>query len=97
MSSARIQTAISVALLLWSLSGARAQNFCPEGRTFSGQCVKPGLAQSMRKSTILNTQPKISYTAPPLLPMEEYDYYRPPDFQEIFRLFAIGQNTRRTR
>jgi hypothetical protein len=81
---------LSAALLLLPIAGAGGQTVCPEGRTLSGKCVKPDLAQSMRKSTILNTQPKLSYTSPPLLPSEESDYYTPRDFQELLSLFASG-------
>jgi hypothetical protein len=78
------------AALLAPVSGASGQGICPEGRTFSGTCVKADLAQSMRKSMILNTQPKLSYTSPPLLPKDDSDYYTPRDFQEILSLFASG-------
>jgi hypothetical protein len=81
---------VTSALLLVPIFGAHAATFCPEGKTLSGACVKPDLAQSMRTSTILNTQPKLSYTSPPLLPKDDYDYYVPRDFQEILSLFASG-------
>ena len=81
---------LSMVLLLMPMVRAHSQAACPEGRTLSGKCVKPDLAQSMRKSTILNTQPKLSYTSPPLLPSEDYDNYVPRDFQEILSLFASG-------
>jgi hypothetical protein len=82
-------TAMLGATLLLDLSGsASAQNVCPEGRTLSGACVKPDLAQAMRKSTIVDTQPKLSFISPPVLPSEDYDYRRPPDFGEILRLWG---------
>lgn len=69
---------------------AQAQQICPEGRTFSGACVKPALAQSMRKQTLVYTQPKFSYTAPALLPSEDGEYYVPRDYNEIRNLFGGG-------
>jgi len=81
---------LSAALAVVPIAGAGGQTACPEGRTLSGKCVKPDLAQSMRKSTILNTQPKLSYTSPPMLPSEDHDYYVPRDFGEILSLFASG-------
>jgi len=81
---------LSVALLLMSVASARSQAVCLEGRTPSGKCVKADLAQSMRQSTFLNTQPKLSYTSPPLLPSQDYDNYAPRDFQEMLSLFAAG-------
>lgn len=76
--------------LLAATSDGKSQAACSEGRTASGRCVKPDLAQSMRKSAIIETQAKLSYTSPPLLPSEDRDYYVPPDFQEIISLFASG-------
>ena len=61
------------------LSGAAgAQDRCPEGRTMSGECVNPGLAQSMRQTAIIFSQPKLSYTAYPVLPADDW-YYRYPN------------------
>jgi hypothetical protein len=41
---------MSAAIFLPALCGAaQARPFCPEGRTFSGECVNVNLAQSMRK------------------------------------------------
>lgn len=61
--------AISSALLL--SHGVRAQNSCPEGRTLSGECVNPSLAAAARQSAVLFSQPLISYTAYPVLPVED--------------------------
>ena len=71
----------------------RAQRVCPEGRTFSGECVKADLAQSMRKQTIVYTQPKFSYSAPPILPIEDWAYYLPRHHHELRGLFGIGALT----
>ena len=68
----------------------RAQNICPEGRTFSGACVKADLAQAMRKQSIVYTQPKFSYSAPPILPSEDRDYYLPRHHHELRSLFGIS-------
>lgn len=90
-----ITAMLGAAMLLGAVASAGAQNACPEGRTLSGACVKPDLAQAMRRSTIVDTQPKFSYTSPPMLPNEDYDYRRPPDFGEILRLFGGPDGTRR--
>ena len=67
---------------------AHAQDRCPEGRTFSGACVKADLAQAMRRQTIVYTQPKFSYTAPPWLPSQDGEYPVPRDYNEIRKLFG---------
>src|SRR5437764_1367106 len=55
------------------LSGvAVAQNTCPDGRTASGQCVNAGLAESMRQAGVIYSQPKLSYTAYPVLPSLDF-------------------------
>jgi len=60
---------LSAALLAFaSLSPGFAQTNCPEGKTASGACVKPGLAKLMRWQAILMTQSKLSYTAPLSMP-----------------------------
>jgi hypothetical protein len=54
-----------------------AQTPCPEGRTGSGQCVNPGLAQSARRAAVIFAQPKLSYTAFPVLPSNDSLYRYP--------------------
>lgn len=96
MRMARTITAmLGAAMLLGAAASAGAQDACPEGRTLSGTCVRPDLAQAMRKSTIVETQPKHSYTSPPMLPNEDHYYRRPPDFGEILRLFGGADGRRR--
>jgi len=63
-------------LLIAALAGltatpALAAGACKEGRTASGACVKPELAKLMRTQTVVATQPKISYSAPPVLPGDD--------------------------
>ena len=67
---------------------AHAQDYCPEGRTFAGDCVKADLAQAMHRQTFVYTQPKFSYTAPPWLPSRDGEYYVPRDYNEIRKLFG---------
>jgi hypothetical protein len=50
---------------------------CREGRTFSGECVNAGLAESMRQTAIIFSQPKLSQTAYPVLPGEDWLYRYP--------------------
>ena len=70
---------------------ASAQRACPEGRTFSGECVKPGIGQAMHRQTQVYTQPKISYTAPPQLPSQDGEYFVPRDYNELRRLFGVDK------
>ena len=76
-------------------ASAWAQAACPEGRMASGACVDPALAKAMRKQVIIFTQPKISYAAPPLLPIEDRGYHIARDYHEMLYLFTIPQVTSR--
>ncbi|MBV9346574.1 MAG: hypothetical protein JOZ70_03645 [Pseudolabrys sp.] len=84
---ATLSVLLAAAALVAILPGAQAQLRCPEGRTSAGECVNPALAQVMRKSAIINAQPKISYTAPPLLPSEDGTYLLPRDHHEAANLY----------
>jgi hypothetical protein len=64
-----------LALTAWTAM-ATAQP-CNEGRTFTGECVNPTLAASMRLSAIIFSQPKLSYTAYPVLPSDDQLYRYP--------------------
>ena len=55
-------------------AGAVALPRCPEGRTLSGECVNPVLAQVQRHQAIIYAQPRISMTAPLTLPSEDNFY-----------------------
>lgn len=81
-------------MLFGTLSAARAQSTCPEGRTASGACVRPDLAQAIRKNTIVETQSKLSFTAPPVLPSEDYEYRSLPDSKGIITLFGTDRRGR---
>lgn len=61
---------------------------CPEGRAMNGECANPALSQSMRLGTIVNTQPKLSYTAPPMLPSQERGLGVAPNYHEVFQLYT---------
>jgi hypothetical protein len=50
---------------------------CSEGRTISGECVNAGLAESMRQTAIIFSQPKLSQTAYPVLPGGDWLYRYP--------------------
>ena len=56
---------------------ASAQGPCAEGMTASGECVDPGLAAGARQTAIVFSQPKISYTAYPVLPNGDTSYRYP--------------------
>jgi hypothetical protein len=79
---------IGALLLLLPATPSSAQTACAEGRTFAGACVNVGLAQSMRKQAIIFSLPKFSYTAPPLLPREDGEYYILRDYHELQLLFG---------
>jgi len=80
---------LSALLLGAAACTAQAQERCLEGRTADGQCVNPKLAQVMRQSVIIATQPKISYTAPLNLPVEDRFYVNSLQRYEYIRLFAV--------
>ena len=56
---------------------AVAQSSCPDGRTASGECVNAGLAESMRQAGVIYSQPKLSYTAYPVLPALDFVFRYP--------------------
>lgn len=56
---------------------ATAQGACPDGRTAAGQCVNPGLAESQRQAAVIYSQPKISYTHYPVLPVLDWIFRYP--------------------
>jgi hypothetical protein len=83
---------LMIAGLIATTVPGSAQRRCPEGKTFSGACVKPDLAEAMRKQTFAYTQPKFSYTAPPQLPSEDGAYYVPRDYNELRTIFGGGSS-----
>ena len=86
-----MRTCVPIAALLAAAFGAaHAQTTCPDGRTFSGACVKPELGEGMRKQVFVATQPKISYTAPPVLPSEDGTYAGSYDYHELRTIYGIG-------
>lgn len=81
----RCASLLGLAVAGWLLLGevALAQGSCPEGRTLSGECVNPSLAAGARQAAVLFSQPLISYTAYPVLPVEDQrqrypDSLKPP-------------------
>lgn len=80
-----------VALLAITAVGpVQAQTPCADGRTFSGACVKAELGEGVRKQVFVATQPKISYTAPPVLPSEDGTYAIPRDYYELRTIYGFG-------
>ena len=61
---------------------------CPEGRTFAGKCVNPALAESMRQSTIIFSQPKLSYRGPAVMPSDEKKFAPLRDRRLRYELFG---------
>jgi hypothetical protein len=58
-------------------SSVQAQGACPGGRMASGQCINPLFADAMRQTTIVFSQPKISYSHYPVLPSLDWKYRYP--------------------
>lgn len=54
-----------------------AQVKCPEGKAFSGKCVNPALAASIRLTSVIYSQPKLSQTAFPVLPSGDLEFRYP--------------------
>ena len=72
-----LSTAFLAATVLLVSFGASAQRACPEGRTSTGQCVNPALADSMRQAGIIYSQPKLSFTHYPVLPALDWTFRYP--------------------
>jgi hypothetical protein len=70
-------TVLVFCALALSWSGAHAQGTCPEGKATNGNCVNPGLAFMIRQGSIIFSQPKISKTAFPVLPVQDLQYRYP--------------------
>ena len=68
---------LMVCLLALAPVAANAQDKCPEGKTATGQCANPGFTASMRQAALVFAQPKISYTAFPELPVDDWTYRYP--------------------
>ena len=58
-------------------AAATAQTTCPAGRAANGACVNPSLADSMTLNAVITSQPKLSYTAYPILPSFDWDLRYP--------------------
>lgn len=69
--------AAAFAALLLAPGPILAQAQCPEGKTATGECVNPGLAQALRQSAIIFAQPNISQTHYPVLPNDDFKFRYP--------------------
>lgn len=58
---------------------ASAQIACAEGKTAIGQCVNERLASNARQAAVIFSQPKLSYTAFPVLPSQDAQYRYPSE------------------
>ena len=67
----------SMVALSCLLSVAEAQQTCPEGVAANGECANPATNSLMRQTGIIFSQPKISYTAYPVLPGADVLYRYP--------------------
>ena len=57
-----------LALVCGPLTLRAAPATCPEGRTITGECVNPALAEGARRSAVMYAQSRLSATAFPVLP-----------------------------
>jgi hypothetical protein len=81
--------ALAIAVMsLFGAGTAAGKEPCPEGRMRDGTCVKPRLADSNRAIATALSQPKISYTAPPVLPSEDRYVPASPSTHEMLNLFG---------
>jgi len=59
------------------LASAQSPKICPEGKTASGQCVNPGLANASTIWANIFSQQKISMTAYPIMPSDDFSLKYP--------------------
>jgi hypothetical protein len=71
-----LSTIVALSMLAPAVASAQ-QVKCPEGQTASGECVPPNLAARLRTTAIIFAQPKISQTAYPVLPADDWQYRYP--------------------
>jgi hypothetical protein len=66
---------------IWSMtllpSIAQAQTKCPAGNAINGGCADESMAKSARQAAVIFSQPKISFTAYPVLPSADRLYRYP--------------------
>ena len=74
---------VAVAESFIFVADVEAQVRCPEGRTVAGQCVNAPLASGMRQTSIVFSQPKISQTAYPVLPVLDFIYRYPHQLTQV--------------
>ena len=68
--------AVLATLAAFALPGSALAQ-CVAGMTASGECVDAGLAVGAQQTVIVWSQPKISYTAYPVLPNGDRNYRYP--------------------
>lgn len=68
---------------------AQQARVCPEGRTITGACIDPRLAQDMRLGVLTAVQPKLSIASPSLLPSQDGEFAQPRDRNELQRLHRV--------
>lgn len=82
---------VSLAALLVAPHAAHAQAKCPEGKTATGQCVNPGLADALRQTAIIFSQSKISQIHYPVLPADDRRYRYPNELNpDPLKPSAVG-------
>lgn len=76
--------------LMLSSALAMAQTKCLEGRTAQGTCVDASLARSMRESTRVFSQPRLSYSGPAVAPSVDRQYDALRDWRQGFGREVFG-------
>lgn len=92
-----LSAALVAALAAGAATPAGAKERCLEGRTRSGECVDPEVAQAGVKDAILATQTKLSMTAPLVLPGDPDEGRHRYNYTEggaFFRSAPIGGGAR---
>jgi hypothetical protein len=83
--------AASLAAFVAAPGATQAQAKCLEGKTATGECVNPGLAEALRQTAIILSQPKISLTHYPVLPSDDRKYRYPNELNpDQLRPSAVG-------
>lgn len=74
---------LGVACLSTALPAA-AQVKCTSGRTLAGTCANAAQMDDLRLTTFAFSQPKISFTSPPVQPHQDGEYSVPRDRGEVW-------------
>ena len=66
--------ALIAAISGMTLSAAKAQAPCLEGKTAAGACLDASIGTMMRESVRVFTQPRLSFSGPAVAPSHDHQY-----------------------